>query len=108
MIIAEIAVLPIGTETPSVSKYVSRAVEELKRLGLRPELTAMGTIFEAEGMSVVLKAFEAVHESVFEQGAERVVTTLKIDERRDKEGTIKQKLESVTSAQKTPDSQLQL
>jgi len=54
-------------------------------------------------MSVVLKALEAVHKSVFEQGAERVVTTLKIDERRDKEGTIKQKLQSVASAQKSVD-----
>jgi uncharacterized protein (TIGR00106 family) len=78
---------------------VSKAVDELKRLGLKPELTAMGTIFEAEEMSIVLKAFETVHESVFEQGAERVATTLKIDERRDKEGTIKQKMQSVASAQ---------
>ena len=35
--------------------------------------------------------------AVFEQGVERVVTTLKIDERRDKEGSIKQKVLSVTS-----------
>ncbi|MEA1957490.1 MAG: MTH1187 family thiamine-binding protein [Euryarchaeota archaeon] len=97
MIIAEITVVPIGTKTPSVSKYVAKAVDELKRLGLKPELTAMGTIFEAEEMSIVLKAFEAVHESVFEQGAERVATTLRIDERRDKEGTIKQKMRSVAS-----------
>ncbi|MCK4476678.1 MAG: MTH1187 family thiamine-binding protein [Methanophagales archaeon] len=97
MIIAEITVIPIGTKTPSVSKYVAKAVDELKKLGLKTELTAMGTIFEAEDISVILKAFESVHESVFEQGAIRVVTTLKIDERRDKEGSIKQKVRSVTS-----------
>lgn len=98
MIIAEISVVPIGTKTPGVSKYVAEAVAVLNELGLKPELTAMGTIFEAEDMSSVLKAFEAVHESVFKQGAERVVTTLRIDERRDKEGTVKQKIESVTSS----------
>ena len=92
MIIAEISIIPVGTKTPGVSKYVAKAVDELKKLGLKPELTAMGTIFEAERLALILNAFEAVHESVFEQGAERVVTTLKIDERRDKEGTIKQKL----------------
>lgn len=95
MIIAELSVVPIGTETPGVSKYVAAAVKELKELGLEPELTAMSTIFEAEEISLVLKAFEAVHESVFEQGAERVVTTLKIDERRDKAGTIRQKIRAV-------------
>lgn len=97
MIIAEITVIPIGTKTPGVSKYVAKAVDELKRLGLNPEVTAMGTIFEAEDFSLILKAFKVVHESVFEQGAVRVVTTLTIDERRDKEATIKQKMLSVTS-----------
>ena len=98
MIIAEISVVPIGTGTPSVSKYVAKAVTELKALGLKPELTAMGTIFETKDMPLVLKAFEAVHESVFKQGAERVVTKLTVDERRDKEGRIEQKIESVAAA----------
>jgi uncharacterized protein (TIGR00106 family) len=95
MIIAEITVVPIGTGTPSVSKYVAKAIDKLRKLGLKPELTAMGTIFEAEDISSILKAFKSVHESVFEQGAVRVVTTLRIDERRDKEGTIKQKIQAV-------------
>jgi len=55
----------------------------------------MGTIFEAEDISLILEAVEAVHESVFAQGAE--VTTLTIDERRDKEGSIRQKVRSVAS-----------
>jgi len=97
MIIAEITVIPIGTKTSSVSKYVAKAVAELKRLGLEPELTAMGTIFEAADIALILKAFEAVHESAFAHGVVRVVTTLKIDERRDKEGSINQKMRSVTS-----------
>lgn len=97
MIIAEITVVPLGTQTPSVSKYIAKAVDELKKLGLKPELTAMGTIFEAEDISLILEAFKAVHESVFAQGALRVVTTLTIDERRDKEGSIEQKVRSVTS-----------
>ena len=97
MIIAEITVVPLGTPTPSVSRYVARAVNVLRDLGLEPELTAMGTIFESEDISVILDAFKAVHESVFAQGALRVVTTLTIDERRDKEGSIGQKIRSVTS-----------
>ncbi len=95
MIIAEITVIPIGTKTASVSKYIAKVVAELEKLGLNPELTAMGTIFEVETLTLVLNAVKVVHESVFEQGAVRVVTTLRIDERRDKEGSIKQKLQSV-------------
>ena len=95
MIIAEINVIPIGTETPSVSKYVSKALEELKKIGLKPQLTAMGTVIEEEDLRAILKAFEKVHESIFKMGARRVVTTLKIDERRDKKASISQKLASV-------------
>lgn len=97
MIIAELTVVPLGTGTPSVSRYVSKAVTELKKMGLEPQLTAMGTIIEAAELSVILEAVRTVHETVFEQGALRVVTTLKIDERRDKAGSIEQKIRAVRS-----------
>ncbi len=97
MIIAEITVIPIGTCTPGVSKYVAGAVAELRNMGLNPRLTAMGTIFETDNLDVVLKAFKVVHESVFARGAMRVVTSLRIDERRDKEASADQKVRSVYS-----------
>ena len=95
MIIAELSVVPLGTKTPSVSKYVAGAVKELEAMGLKPRLTAMGTEFEAENIEKVLKAAGRAHESVFKAGGERVVTVLKIDERRDKEGSMGQKVSSV-------------
>lgn len=97
MIIAELVIVPVGTGTPSVSTYVARAVAELKGMGLQPEVTAMGTIFETDDIRVVLEAVRRVHESVFEQGAQRVVTTLSIDERRDKAGSIGQKVRAVAA-----------
>ncbi len=97
MIVAELTVVPLGTGTPSVSRYVVKAVDELRKLGLEPHLTAMGTIIEAADMGIILEAVRRVHESVFEQGAVRVVTTLKIDERRDREGSIEQKMKAVRS-----------
>jgi uncharacterized protein (TIGR00106 family) len=97
MLIAELVIVPLGTGTPSVSKYVARAIAELKALGLQPEVTAMGTIFETDDIAVVLEACRRVHESVFELGAQRVVTTLRLDERRDKAGSIEQKVQAVAS-----------
>jgi uncharacterized protein (TIGR00106 family) len=98
MIIAELTVVPLGTGTPGVSRYVAKAVDELKKMGLEPQVTAMGTIIEAAELSVILEAVERIHESVFAQGALRVVTTLKIDERRDKAGSIEQKMRAVRTA----------
>jgi len=95
MIIVELSVIPIGTSSPSVSCFVSAAVEKLKALGIEPQLTAMGTIFETKSMEKALQAVKAVHESVFKEGVQRVLTLVKIDERKDKESSIKQKVKSV-------------
>jgi uncharacterized protein (TIGR00106 family) len=54
----------------------------------------MGTILEGS-FDQVLEAVRQVHEVPFTLGALRVVTTLKIDERRDRKLTISGKLESV-------------
>jgi len=45
MTIAEISIIPLGTKTASVSKYVAAAVKSLQQeKNHKYELTAMGTI----------------------------------------------------------------
>jgi uncharacterized protein (TIGR00106 family) len=95
-IIAELSILPLGVG-PSVSRYVKEAVKELKLSGMRVELSAMGTILEADNIDSLLEAVKRAHESVFKAGAERVVTTLKVDERRDKAMSIESKLRAIKS-----------
>ncbi len=94
MAIAEISIIPIGTSTPSVSKYVAKAVGILKRKGVKFEITSMGTIVEGE-ISELLKIVEEMHRAVLESDVVRVVTTVKIDERKDKPLTIEGKVSSV-------------
>ncbi|MBI2850408.1 MAG: MTH1187 family thiamine-binding protein [Chloroflexi bacterium] len=95
MIIAEVSIIPIGTGTPSVSRYVAGAIEALaKQKKVKYQMTAMGTILEGE-LKDVLDAVTRMHESVFDRGAERVVTKLTIDDRRDKNLTIDYKVQSV-------------
>ena len=49
MAIAEISVVPLGTKTPSVSRYVARAIKVLeKQKEVKYEITAMGTIIEGD------------------------------------------------------------
>lgn len=96
MAIMEISVVPVGTGSPSISDYVARAVKLLEvRRGLRYELTAMGTIVEAERVEELLEVALELHKSVFERGAVRVLTSIKIDERRDKALTMGGKVRSV-------------
>ena len=95
MAIAEISVVPLGTKTPSVSQYVARAVKVLEQeKGIKYELTAMGTIVEGD-LDGILAVVKKMHEQVFGEGVARVVTTVKIDDRRDKPQGIRDKVDSL-------------
>lgn len=94
MVVAEISVLPLGTGSPSVREYVARAVEVLRRRGLKHQVTAMCTLVEGE-LEEVLEAVREMHEAVLQAGAQRVITTLRVDERRDKHLSLEGKVEAV-------------
>ena len=95
MAIIDVSVIPLGTERPSVSKYVAEAIKALKdEKDVKYELTAMGTIIEGQ-LSHLLNLAHKMHDSAFNAGAMRVVTIIKIDERRDQVSTISSKIEAV-------------
>ena len=95
MAMIDISVVPVGTGKPSVSEYVAGAVKILqKEPDIRYELTAMNTIIEGE-LGKLLALAQKMHRSAFDAGAERVVTTMRIDERRDKPLTIEGKIKAV-------------
>jgi len=96
MAILEISVVPIGTKETSLSSYVAECLRILKREKVRYELTSMGTNIEGD-LSDLLRIALKMHETPFRKGAARVLTTLKIDDRRDKKGTLSGKKRAVKS-----------
>ena len=95
MAIAEVSVVPLGTETPSVSKYVARAVRILQQeKDVRYEITPMGTIIEGD-LDKILAVVRKMHEGTFGKGVARVLTTVKIDDRRDRAQGMKDKVNSL-------------
>ncbi|WP_430885671.1 MTH1187 family thiamine-binding protein [Fusibacter sp. JL216-2] len=95
MAIVQLIIVPIGTETPSVSRYVAACHKVLDNYKeLKYELTPMSTCIEGD-LDVILEAVRQMHEVPFENGAQRVSTSIKIDDRRDKEGTMEQKIKAV-------------
>ena len=95
MAMLDISVAPIGTGGPSVSEYVAGAVRILKNEpGINYELTAMNTVIEGD-LEHLLSLVKRMHDSAFNSGIQRVVTTVRIDERRDKPLTIEGKKEAV-------------
>ena len=94
MAIVFLTITPLGTATPSVSKYVAGVEKVLRESGLKNQLTAMGTIIEGD-LDAILAVVRRMHEHPFTQGAVRVSTSIKIDDRRDKAATIEGKMRSV-------------
>ena len=94
MAIMEICLIPIGTKETSVSKYVASVSKVLEEAGVKHELNPMGTVIEADPD----KCFEIarkMQEEVFDRGSDRVYTVIKMDDRRDKESHMEQKIKSV-------------
>ena len=93
--IAEIAVAPLGTPTTSLSQYVARCLKIVKEApDVSYQLTAMGTIIQGP-LERILDLAQKMHEVPFAMGAKRVLTTIKIDDRRDKPATMENKIKAV-------------
>ncbi len=97
MALLEITVVPLGTGDTSVSKYVAACHKVLeKEDGIKYQLTPMATVIEGD-IDRLFEVAKKLHHVPFSEGAMRVSTSMKIDDRRDKEATIEGKIESVKS-----------
>ncbi|MCR8643315.1 MTH1187 family thiamine-binding protein [Paenibacillus sp. N1-5-1-14] len=95
MAIAEVTIIPIGTGTTSLSAYVADMQITLsKQEGITYQLTPMSTIIEGP-LERLLEVIGILHEGCFTSGAARVSTAVKIDDRRDKQASCEQKMQSV-------------
>lgn len=95
MAIVEVSVVPVGTRSTSISRYVARCQSVLEGVpGIKYRLTPMGTVIEGD-LDTVMDLVKEMHHVPFQEGAQRVYTVLKIDDRRDKEASMEQKMASV-------------
>ncbi len=86
--------IPMGTGT-SASKYVRAVHQVLKESGLVFIPTPMCTVVEAERMAEVFKVVERADEVLAGMGVGRIITTVKIDHRLDKEISIETKMGAI-------------
>jgi uncharacterized protein (TIGR00106 family) len=93
-VIVEFTIIPLGVGI-SVSRFLAPAVDELEKRKVKYEVTPMGTIFEAKNVEEAFKLVREAHESVFEMGVKRVVTAIRIDDRRDGERSMEDKVKSL-------------
>lgn len=91
-VIAEIAVDPIGTRSPDESDFIvaaERVIKQALRDGaaLRYRINPMGTTLEGPA-ETLFEVLQKMHAAPFAEGAPRVISTIRIDERRDREASM--------------------
>lgn len=94
MAVVQVSVVPVGTSAPSISHHVAHCLDVLDRTGLEYQLTPMGTVIEGE-LRDILDAIAAMHEETFGEQVARVLTTIIVDDRKDKRLSMAGKLEAV-------------
>lgn len=97
MAIVEVTIVPLGTASTSLSPYVAKVhqvAQDAVHEGVHVQLTPMSTILEGE-LETLLGIVRQMHEVPFEAGAQRVSTSIRIDDRRDKAGTMADKVAAV-------------
>lgn len=90
-VVAEISVIPVSRT--DMKECVDAAVEAIRKCGLKYEVGAMGTTIEGP-LDKVVDAVRAVHQAAMECGTERVITEVRIDERRGVDHSIEREVES--------------
>jgi uncharacterized protein (TIGR00106 family) len=100
MVTAEFSVTAAGPDGMSQGELVRLALEPLIRRGLRHEVEPLGTTMEGN-IEEVFEAVQEAHEQLIAKGVQRLVTTLRIEDKRD--GTsLADKLEGFRSPQVEP------
>ena len=103
---AEISVIPIissrgdkenANSDSGMSKYIAKAFDAIRKIeGINVVLTSMGTHIETRDFDKILQAIDATHDSLRGEGnITRIVSTIRIDERRDKSATFDDRIYSV-------------
>jgi len=92
--IVEFSVVPLGTGETSVSSYVKAAIGTIEEYNLEYQVNSMGTCVQGE-WDVVFATLKAIHDKLAKMGCYRIVTTVKIDDRRDKFSSMDAKIAAV-------------
>ena len=95
MATADLTVIALGRADASASRYIAEIQRRLAAQDrVRYVMHAMGTSLEGPTKDILAVAGE-LHAVPFEMGIPRVYSILKLDERRDREQTLEDKVASV-------------
>ena len=94
MLLAQLSVYPMGEGT-SLGRFVKKGIQVIKDSGYTYSVGGLSTAIEVPDLDSLFALVKEVRAAHIKEGATRVVVDLKIDDRRDKDATLKSKINSV-------------
>lgn len=83
MALLEISIIPIGTDSSSIGNIISQSCSIIKNRDLDYKITPTSTIIEGE-LDDLINIAKDMHSFPFNKGVDRVITSIRIDQRIDK------------------------
>jgi uncharacterized protein (TIGR00106 family) len=71
-------------------------VDVIKKSGYKYEVGPMGTSVELPSVEALGRLLQEIHDELYRAGVKRIVTTVRIDDRRDKAITMEYKVKRVS------------
>ena len=94
-VLVDLCIVPLGVGV-SLSAYIVECEKILVEASLKTALHSYGTNIEGE-WDAVFAAIKVCHEKVHAMGVPRITTTIKLGTRTDRNQTMQDKIDSVTS-----------
>lgn len=94
MIISQLSIAPVGKGT-GLSKFVKIVIHTLKKNNIKFKTNDMATVIETEDLETLFNVVKEAHNAVLNSGVKRVITELKIDDRKDKNVIIGTKVNAI-------------
>ena len=95
MVLAQLSVYPIG-EGVSLGRFVKKGVKIIEESGYTFQVGGMSTSIEVPDLPELFDLVTKIRQAQLDEGAQRVIIELKVDDRRDKQATLRGKIDSVT------------
>lgn len=92
--LAELSIFPLDKGGSGLSTYVAESVKIIEESGLDYEIHALGTLVEGPS-DAIFDLMKRLHANMVRH-SDRVMMTVKIDDRKGVQGAIRQKVKSVT------------
>jgi len=91
MIVADFSIVPMGSGT-SAAKYIRAVYDLLRESGVKFVPGPMSTSVETKSFEELFDLIEKANQRLEDMGVKRIITSVKIDYRLDKEISIESKL----------------